>query len=141
MNSMLKPSETISPLNKSGLHPLGRAVLVKPFEPEITQGKIIIPDHVKQGHQMQETRGVVIEVGPEAWRDELKPRAKPGDIVLVSAWSGVVLRGTADEEWYRMVNGDDVFCGCDDDVAPQRLSPVSQERRQAASKLQDGKVV
>src|SRR5208337_2032286 len=97
-------------INHSGLEPSGRAVLVKPYQPEITKGVIIIPDTVKEGHQMREVRGTVIAVGPEAWKDETCPRAEPGDKVLVSQWVGVILQGTADGEFYRMVNAEDIYC-------------------------------
>src|SRR5208337_1576110 len=97
-------------INHSGLKPSGRAVLVKPYRPEITKGVIIIPDTVKEGHQMREVRGTVIAVGPEAWKDEACPRAEPGDKVLVSQWVGVILQGTADGEFYRMVNAEDIYC-------------------------------
>ena len=142
MNS-LQPvlTEVTSPrLNQSGLHPLGRAVLIKPLAPEITEGKIIIPDSVKEGHQMREIRGQVVAVGPEAWRDERVPRAKPGDFVLVSQWAGVVLRSTLDGEWYRMVNGDDVYCGTDGPGGKQDPVPHSPTRSTASAKLQEGRV-
>ncbi len=142
MNSLQQPStEEISPgLNQSGLVPLGRAVLIKPFEPEITQGMIVIPDTVKEGHRMKEIRGQVMAVGPEAWREERVPRAKPGDYVLISQWCGVVLQGVDDGEWYRMVNGDDVYCGTNAKVGKQTPAPKSQGRLAAASKLQNGSV-
>ena len=141
MNSLqpVLTEATSRKLNQSGLRPLGQAVLIKPMAPEITEGKIIIPDSVKEGHQMREIRGQVMEVGPEAWRDEKAPRAIPGDFVLVGAWSGVVLRGN-DGEWYRMVNGDDVYCGTDAPAEKQVPSPHSGERLRAATKLQSGSV-
>ena len=142
MNSLPQHStKEISPcLNRSGLHPLGRAVLIKPLEPEITEGKIIIPDHVKEGHQMREVRGQVMAVGPEAWRDEKSPRAMPGDFVLVSQWAGVVLRSNLDGEWYRMVNAEDVYCGTDAPLGKQAPAPHSESRLRAAAKLQEGRV-
>ena len=142
MNS-LQPvlTEVTSPrLNQSGLHPLGRAVLIKPMKPEITEGKIIIPDHVKEGHQMREIRGQVMEVGPEAWREEKAPRAKIGDWVLVSAWAGVVLKGLDGDEWYRMCNAEDVYCATDAPGVAQTPAPHSDTRARAGAKLQSGSV-
>lgn len=142
MNSLQPVStEAISHrLNPSGLHPLGRAVLIKPMDPEITKGVIVIPDSVKEGHKMREIRGQVMEVGPEAWREERQPRAKPGDFVLISQWCGVVLQGVDDGEWYRMVNGDDVYCGTNSPGGKQDPAPHSDTRLRAAGKLQQGSV-
>lgn len=97
-------------VNKSGLKPKGRAVLVIPYEPEIRKSVIAIPDNVRQNTQTLETRAVVLEAGPEAWLDEKEPRARVGDKVLLSRLAGVMARGTADGEMYRLVNDRDIFC-------------------------------
>jgi co-chaperonin GroES (HSP10) len=99
-------------INKSGLHPQGVAVLVKPYEPELLSSIIAIPDTVREGLQVLENRVVVIEVGPFAWADEPTPRAAVGDVVLVTKYSGFVASG-ADGCLYRMVNARDVFCKID----------------------------
>jgi len=96
-------------VNNSGLEPRGRAVLVKPYEPEKKQGLIVIPDAVQERTQMVEQRAVVIAVGPAAWIDEHEPRAKVGDKVLVAKFAGAMAIGTLDEEKYRFVNDRDIF--------------------------------
>lgn len=96
-------------MNKSGLAPLGRAILVKPYTPERTQGLIVLPDDVLGRDQMVEQRATVIAVGPHAWHDEPTPRAKVGDKVLVSKFAGYMAVGTADNEQYRIVNDRDIF--------------------------------
>lgn len=98
--------------NTSGRHPLGRAVLVKPIETELTSTIIKIPDTARERAMMVEVNAVVIEVGPEAWKEERQPRAYPGDHVLVSKWCGHITTGK-DGEFYRLVNAEDVFCGVD----------------------------
>lgn len=95
--------------NQSGLSPRGRAVLVKPYEPEIKKGLIAIPDNVQERNQMVEQRAVVIEVGPEAWVDERQPRAEVGDKVLISKFAGHMAIGPADGERYRFINERDIF--------------------------------
>lgn len=99
--------------NKSGLHPLGVAVLVKDYRPERKYGQIILPDNVSERQSMIDSRVQVVAVGPSAWCDEPSPRATEGDIVLVSKFSGY-MAGGADGELYRLVNDRDVFCGMDD---------------------------
>ena len=94
--------------NTSGLAPLGRAVLVKHYEPERKQGLIELPDIVKDRTQMVEQRALVIEVGPACWPDE-PPRAKPGDLVLISKMAGYMALGPADGERYRLINDRDIF--------------------------------
>lgn len=96
--------------NTSGLRPLGRAVLVEMYEPEKKKGLIELPDIVKDKTEMVEQRAVVIEAGPAAWSDELAPRAKPGDRVMVTKFAGYSTRGTLDGKRYRLVNDRDIFC-------------------------------
>lgn len=96
--------------NTSGLKPVGRAVLVKPYlVEERTAGGLILPDQVRNKDQLAEQRAVLIEVGPCAWRDEPVPRAKPGDKILFSKWAGYQAVGPADDEVYRIVNDSDIF--------------------------------
>lgn len=95
--------------NVSGLKPLGRAILVEPYEPERANALIVMPDSVKVRTMMVEQRAVVVEVGPECWKEEGQPRAKVGDLVLISAMAGYMAEGTADGCQYRFVNDRDVF--------------------------------
>lgn len=95
--------------NLSGLEPRGRAVLIKPYEPEIQQGLIQLPDSVKGRGSMVEQRATVIAVGPCAWDDEKEPRAFPGDKVLVTKFAGYMAVGSLDGEQYRLVNDRDIF--------------------------------
>ena len=96
-------------INESGLRPLGRAVLVEPYSPEIKEGLIFLPDEVLGRDQMIEQRATVIAVGESAWCDETQPRAKPGDRVLVSRFAGFMAKGTKDNKQYRFINDRDIF--------------------------------
>ena len=100
--------------NNSGLHPQGVAVLLIPYEPEVKlwSDTLIIPDSVREGLQVLENRQVVVEVGPAAWDDEPTPRAKVGDVVLITKHAGFVATG-ADGHLYRMVNAREIFCQID----------------------------
>lgn len=97
-------------INSSGLAPKGVAVLVKPYEPEFKASSIIIPETVGDRSKMIENRAIVIEVGPEAWRDEKVPRAKVGDKVIITRYAGVMSIGPLDNQIYRLVNDRDIFC-------------------------------
>lgn len=96
-------------INESGLKPLGRAVLLQPYEPERISSIIEVPDEVQGRLQMVEQRAVVIEVGANAWCDEPTPRAKVGDKVLVARFAGHMAKGTKDGKPYRFVNDRDIF--------------------------------
>lgn len=99
-----------TPENTSGLKPLGRAVLVKPYLVEDkTAGGLILPRDTVRKDQLAEQRAIVIELGPEVWRDERAPRAKPGDKILFSKWAGYQAEGPFDGEVYRVVNDADIF--------------------------------
>lgn len=97
--------------NPSGLAPLGCSVLVEPYEPEIEKSTLVVPDTVRERTSLVETRAIVIEVGPECWRDESQPRAKPGDKVMITRFAGYMIKGIWDGKQYRMVNDRDIFCG------------------------------
>src|ERR1035437_7760896 len=95
--------------NPSGLIPLGHAVLIQPYEPEIRQGLIQLPDSVRMTTTMLEQRATVIAVGDCAWDDEKSPRAKPGDKVIVTKFAGYMAQGPLDNVQYRLVNDRDIF--------------------------------
>ena len=111
--------DQVNSINTSGIRPLGRAVLVEPYEPEVKQGSIIIPKTVQERTQMVEQRATVIEVGPEAWRDEEFPRARPGDRVLVAKYAGHMAQGTADGKQYRLINCNDIFAQIVEEKKPE----------------------
>jgi co-chaperonin GroES (HSP10) len=97
--------------NPSGLHPLGRAVLVKPYDIQKEASIIAIPQTAKERSLAIETRAVVLEIGSEAWVDERQPRAKVGDHVFISKFAGIMATGVLDNEpGYRLVNDNDIFC-------------------------------
>lgn len=95
--------------NKSGLRPLGVAVLLKPYEPERKGAIIALPDAVRDRVAMVDNRAIVVEVGQSCWHDEPAPRAKAGDKVLVTKFAGFSAKGE-DGETYRLVNDRDIFC-------------------------------
>lgn len=99
-------------INASGLKPLGHAVLVMPYEPEKKSSVIVMPDSVKDRLTMVEQRAIVVACGPEAWLEEKKPRAKPGDKVLIAKYTGHMVsdKDSADGRVYRIVNDRDIFC-------------------------------
>ena len=96
-------------MNNSGLSPVGRAVLVQPYEPEKKSSLIEVPDFVQDRMRTVDQRVVVVDIGPAAWADEAVPRARIGDKVLVSAFSGYMAKGTKDGQQYRFVNDKDIF--------------------------------
>jgi co-chaperonin GroES (HSP10) len=94
--------------NRSGLKPLGRAVLVQYYEPERKASIIELPKSAQDRLNAVEQRARVVEVGAACWPDE-PPRARAGDYVLISAMSGYATTGPADGQAYRLVNDRDIF--------------------------------
>jgi co-chaperonin GroES (HSP10) len=90
---------------------------VEPYEPEFNESVIAIPDTVRERTLMSEMRGIVLAVGPLCWGDEPELRAAVGDKVLISKWSGVIVKGPLDGKMYRLCNADDIFCGLDGDMS------------------------
>lgn len=118
----------MSEINGSGLKPLGVAVLVEEFKPERKIGKIVIPESATGRQSMIDNRVKVVAIGPTAWADEgvwvsyffgllrkwrQVPRAKVGDVVLVTQFAGFMASG-ADGKTYRYVNDRDLFAGMDE---------------------------
>lgn len=99
--------------NKSGLHPVGRALLVRPYDPVKKEGLIILTESAKTNMQTVDQRAIVVEVGPAAFAEEIAegfgPRCAPGDHVMISAYAGFMARGINDDVQYRYVNDRDVF--------------------------------
>lgn len=107
--------------NPSGLHPLGHAILVQMYEPELESSRIVIPDTVRNSTKMVETRAVILEIGPNAWDGE-PPRAKVGDRVLITKFGGVTAVGTLDGKVYRLVNDNDIFCRIDEKEVKEKAN-------------------
>jgi co-chaperonin GroES (HSP10) len=102
--------------NESGLVPVGRAVLVKPYMPERKESMIVLPDAVATSHQTVDQRAVVIEIGPECWKEEGVPRAAVGDKVLISAYAGYMCVSPLTGEQFRFVNDRDLFAKIVDEL-------------------------
>lgn len=101
-------------MNKSGMKPLGRCVLVKPEELDIQKGSIALLATTVASEHMLQMRVRVVEVGPYCWPDEPTPRAKPGDVVMVAKMSGALVQGK-DGEQYRAINDRDIFLAVTDE--------------------------
>ncbi len=96
-------------MNNSGLKPVGWAVLIKPYTPEIKKGVIELPQSVLDRQRTLDLRGIVIDIGPAAWKNEDAPRAKVGDKVLISQFAGTMMVGPLDNDQYRIINANDIF--------------------------------
>lgn len=109
--------------NKSGIHPCGDRVLIKPDEiEEKTEGGIIIPGTVSELHAMAQSIGTFVAAGPDAYMDNVtrdrqgqiierkgfsQAFAKPGDRVAFAKYGGLQVNGK-DGESYRLMNDVDV---------------------------------
>lgn len=125
-------------VNKSGLKPLGRAVLVEPYEPEMAHSMIKIPDFVKQNYALADARCRIIELGEHCWHDEKGPRAKVGDLVMVTKFAGFMSVGPADGKQYRLVNDRDIFCQITQEVKLKKESPFNLSKSKKEGKVANG---
>lgn len=96
-------------MNKSGVTPVGRAVLLKSYQPERASSIIALPPGVQESSMALEARAIVIAIGPHAWHDEPGPRCAVGDKVMVSQFAGKIVRGPLDDELYRLINDRDIY--------------------------------
>ena len=97
-------------INTSGIEPCGSAVLVEPYMPEVKNSTIYIPPTVDERQKMIEMRAIVIDIGPEAWKDEKAPRAEIGEEVMIVNYSGRIVIGPNDGKTYRIINANDIYC-------------------------------
>jgi len=114
--------------NKSGIYPAGNRVLIKPDEikEEVTESGIVLPDLVKDRHQLAQKTGTLIAVGADAFthvvernydsagnpighttRGYSKPFAKVGDRVAYARYTGQTFLGE-DGKDYLMTNDEDI---------------------------------
>jgi len=116
-------SQYRSGINASGLHPLGRAVLLWPLETGLKTQKIQLPETVKQRQLVLDTVAWVVEMGKDCnpwwsflvrWLGMQGPRCKVGDAVIVAALSGSMREGK-DGVIYRFVNHRDIYGLVDQD--------------------------
>lgn len=96
-------------MNNSGIRPVGRAVLLKSYQPERASSVIALPPGVQENSVALEARATVVAIGPYAWHDEPGPRCDVGQKVMVSQFAGKILRGPLDDELYRLINDRDIY--------------------------------
>ena len=93
------------------IEPCGHKLVVKPEEvEEMTKGGIIIPGSVKDTEQRSVTKGVVVSVGPQCWKEfsDGKPWAAVGDKIVFAKYGGLLVVDDEDEQEYRILNDEDV---------------------------------
>jgi len=97
-------------INKSGIMPTGGHVLVLPDKvKEKTSGGIILPETIRDKEQAAATSGIIISIGPSAWKDldDGKPWANVGERVSYARYAGVVMTGNDND--YVLINDNDIL--------------------------------
>lgn len=100
--------------NHSGQRPVGKSVLLRAFEIAQKQSRIEIPDAVMMSASGCDVMGIVVAIGPDAWKGECAPgilqtpRAEVGDRVCFTKYAGGVIKGT-DGYIYRMIHCDAIY--------------------------------
>ena len=97
--------------NTSGIVPTGGHLLVLPEKvEEKTKGGIYLPETSREKEQLAATIGLLVAVGPSAWKDldDGTPWANVGDKISYSRYAGVSMTGQ-DEEVYVLINDNDVL--------------------------------
>jgi chaperonin GroES len=92
------------------IKPAGHRLLVKPEQfQEKTAGGIFVPETTREKETKASMRGVVVEIGPTAWKafDDGQPWAMVGDTVIFAKYAGVEVRENGSE--YRLINDEDII--------------------------------
>lgn len=98
-------------VNNSGILPTGGHLLVLPEKvEEKTKGGIYLPETAREKEQQAATVGLLMAVGPSAWKDldDGSAWAEVGDKVSYSRYAGVTMVGQ-DNESYVLINDNDVL--------------------------------
>lgn len=110
-------------MNGSGWRAQGEAVLLKTVELAERQNLIEVPDSVKNSSAGADTEGIVVDIGPDAWKGRIggnpgspaqSPRAKIGDRVLFTKFVGGIINGK-DGKIYRMIPAHSIYAVREED--------------------------
>jgi len=92
--------------------PVGHRILVRPDKVEKqTKGGIYIPEEARDKEQRATNVGVVLAIGPLAWKDFAKPDAwaEVGDTVIFKAHAGMRVKNEeSDEDFLLLMNDAEV---------------------------------
>ena len=97
-------------MNESGIIPVDDRVVVRPEKlEETTDGGIVIPETVRERHDMGHIKAQIVAIGPQSFEDIDNPKYHPqeGQNVLIAKYAGYLATGKDGEE-YRIINGKDV---------------------------------
>ena len=98
-------------INQSGIVPTGGHLLVLPIKvEEMTAGGIILPQETRDKEQQAATMGILVAIGPGAWKDldDGSPWAEVGHKVSYARYAGVSMLGK-DNQNYVLINDNDVL--------------------------------
>jgi len=90
--------------------PLGHRILVKPDKvEEKTKGGLYVPEHALERKQAEHVFGILVDVGPNAWKafDDGRPWAKEGDQVVFAKYGGFLVTDDNGNE-FRILNDEDL---------------------------------
>jgi len=113
---MMKSEKVVEiDVNQSGIYPVDTKVLVKPeLLDEITEGGIVIPETVRERHDMAHIKATLVAIGAQSFEDIKNTRARPtvGAIISISKYAGYLIKGKDGVE-YRIINDSDVVAVLD----------------------------
>jgi len=105
--------------NYTGITPLLNRILIKPLVVvnKTASGIIVSSEAMSEREQLGNTTGEVIEVGPDAFKEEGydEPPVKAGDKVIMAKYAGLMYVGR-DGNKYRMINHSDLTGLLDPDM-------------------------
>lgn len=104
---------------------LGYRILVKQVAVEkVSEGGIIIPESRTKREQAGHDVGIVMDIGPLAWKDQRlstgEPWVKVGDKVMFSRYAGHRFQpksANKDEDiWWHLMNDEDIIAIVNEDI-------------------------
>lgn len=106
-----------APKKELVITPAGYLILVAPLQmKERSKGGIFLPDQVREREANLAQVGEVLDIGPDAFRDEAKfpngPRCKVGDHILFGRYAGSKI--TLKEGDLRLLNDDEILAVVND---------------------------
>lgn len=103
--------------NKSGIHPKGHRILIRPEQVKSTtaSGIIVHTESQKEREALGQMYGIVVEMGASCYHDTVEPWCSVGDRVSFGRYSGLIYTGV-DGDTYRVINDLDVVAIVDGGV-------------------------
>ena len=98
-------------MHKTGIKPVEYKILIKVDESDEKQGRILIPDSVREKEEIAGDRGILVAIGGMAFSDWKGNKPKIGDRIIFNKYAGSLITSREEDRTllkYRLCNDKDI---------------------------------